>query len=127
MAPKTDQLAPEKVLATMVSLALVSLVAYGLTGRKLLVLMAAMLLLTGLLAPAIASHLATWWLRLAHFIGVINSRLLLFIIYYLLLTPIAMLYRWRHPDPLGIRKSRGDSYYCERNHLFTSSDLEKMW
>ena len=55
---------------------------------------------------------AIWegWKRLAHRIGVFNTKLLLFLFYYLLLGPISLLVRLVQRDILGKRIQDGSLY-----------------
>ena len=79
-----------------------------------------------LLSPFIAEKIVWGWLKLAHILGYINSRIILSAIFFVFLTPVALLYRMRKGDPLRLKKS-GGSYYTARNHSFEKKDLEKMW
>ena len=55
---------------------------------------------------------AIWegWKRLAHRIGVFNTKLLLFLVYYLILGPVSLVMRWFQPDPLAKRIQPGSLY-----------------
>ena len=55
---------------------------------------------------------ALWkgWKRLAHRMGVFNTKLLLFLVYYLVLGPTALVYRLFHRDPLAKRILEGSQY-----------------
>src|SRR5207247_5303096 len=54
-------------------------------------------------------------------------RVLLTLVYYLVLTPIALLYRLTHRDPLRLRRAddTGRSYWIVRDHPFEPRDLER--
>jgi hypothetical protein len=70
----------------------------------------------------------TWaWTRLATFLGFLNGTILLSGVFYLVLCPIAYLYRLRHPDALQLKKKDSGSYFTTRNHTYTAKDLENMW
>ena len=62
-------------------------------------------------------------------LGAINSRVLLTLVYYLVLTPIALLYRLTHRDPLSLKRAddTGRSYWIVRDHTFGPRDLERPW
>jgi len=55
---------------------------------------------------------AVWdgWMALAQRIGTFNTKLLLFLFYYLSLGPISLLARLFQPDPLGKRIAAGSLY-----------------
>ncbi len=70
----------------------------------------------------------TWaWFKLAAFLGYINGTILLSLVYFFILCPIAFLYRITHNDPLQLKRKPEGSYFKTRNHTFTPKDLENMW
>ena len=87
------------------------------------------LLLIGLFFRWPAAKLAGAWLGLSAVLGAINSRVLLTLVYYLVLTPIALLYRLTHRDPLGLKRADDSerSYWILRDHRFEPRDLERPW
>lgn len=87
-------------------------------------------LVTGLVSifsPPAAKALEWIWLRLAVALGWINSRILLSIIYFVFLMPIAWLSRLFTKDPLSLKRSARTSLYVTRDHLYTGKDLENIW
>jgi Kef-type K+ transport system membrane component KefB len=114
-------------LETLAVLALFFLLLGMATGRWLFVCLAIILLVTALFAKPVARLLTKWWLRFAEMTAAINSRVLLTIIYYGVLTPVAFLYRFFHKDHLFLKRNDRDSFYFERNHTYSGEDLEKMW
>lgn len=62
------------------------------------------------------------WNGIGKVLGWINSRIILSIIFYLILTPIATLKRM-----FSKKKSTNESYYFNRNHKYTKADLENPW
>jgi hypothetical protein len=72
--------------------------------------------------------LVTWaWTKLALALGYINGIILLSLIFFLVLWPVALLYRYKNKDPLQLKKKSSGSYFTTRNHTYTAQDLEKMW
>jgi multisubunit Na+/H+ antiporter MnhB subunit len=85
----------------------------------------------GLLIIALAFYqLAVWitigWLKFAEIIGTINSKVLLSVIFFLFLFPIAMLYGLTKKDPLQKKKlpDSDKSYYHLRNHNYQPDDFK---
>lgn len=78
--------------------------------------------------PVCARGINWAWMKLAHILGWINSRIILSIVYILVLVPIAFLSRVfkKNSIPLSF-DSRIESYYQERNHKFSAKDLENPW
>jgi hypothetical protein len=77
--------------------------------------------------PAAAKGIEWAWLKLATFLGWINSRILLSIVYFLFLMPLAWVSRLFTKDPLVLRKRKTASLFVTRNHLYTKKDLENIW
>ena len=74
----------------------------------------ALLLVAGLFAPAAARAFHNAWMRLASALGYVNSRVLLTLMYYLVLTPYGFVTRLAGRDPLRRRGEAGESYWIER-------------
>jgi hypothetical protein len=125
----TEPLTPLRILETLSVLALVSLVAGLWFGQPWLLYVAALLLFLALWVKPVAAWLAWGWLRLAQFLGNINAKIILTLIFYVILTPIALLYRLWRGDALGIhrRQPRPHSHWHERDHTYRQEDLEKAW
>lgn len=67
------------------------------------------------------------WMKLAWLLGAIVPRIILSAVFYLLLTPIAMLSRiFGDKDPLLLKK-RTDSFFRVRVGEIQSSSFEKPW
>ncbi|GEO06447.1 hypothetical protein AAE02nite_41110 [Adhaeribacter aerolatus] len=72
--------------------------------------------------------LITWtWLKLTLALGFIGSILLLTLLFFLVICPIAFVYRLKNKDPLQLKKNPSGSYFTVRNHTYNAKDLEKMW
>lgn len=59
--------------------------------------------------------------------GWVMSKVILSIIFYLFLFPIALLARLFGNNPMRLKKSSESSYYVDRNHTYSSGDLENPW
>lgn len=80
-----------------------------------------------LFLPPLAEFITIWWLKLSLIISSFNSRVILVLLFYLILTPIAFVYRLFNKDPLNLDMDNRVSFFSERNHVFSKADLEKMW
>lgn len=86
------------------------------------------LIVVGLFVTPAASLISRLWLGLAELLGAFNSRVLLSLLFYLLLTPLALLFRLFSKNPLGLKRQRGArTLFLERNHRYSRGDFEKMW
>jgi hypothetical protein len=77
--------------------------------------------------PVAAKGIEWAWLKLALALGWVNSRILLSVIYFVFLLPIAWISRLFTRDPLLLRKKKTSSLFVTRNHLYTKKDLENIW
>lgn len=67
------------------------------------------------------------WEKFSFALGWINSKILLVVIFFFFLTPIAFLYRLLTGDVLMVRKPPNKSTFFDRNHTFSPIDLENPW
>jgi len=117
-----------KDLETVAILAAACLLLFGLTAHKWLVLLAFALLSGALLSDTFASAVSDGWLRLGKFIGGISNRVILSLVFYLFLTPLAFLYRLFNKNALSLKRSPGAaSYFKTRVHSFSAQDLRDPW
>jgi hypothetical protein len=128
------ELSRETILETLGVLALACLVAghlarhRPLAGRGFLAA-ATLLLAIGLFVKPLARLIALGWLKLAEVLGAVNSRILLGAIFFVFLTPIAVLSRLSRGDFLHLKRRVGAdrSYWQRRDHAYTPEDLTKLW
>ncbi len=69
--------------------------------------------LTGLLVPQVLAPVHKAWLKFAEVLGGINSKILLFIVFYLVLTPMGLVAKLSGFDPMK-KKHKVESYYIKR-------------
>lgn len=78
----------------------------------------------------LSKHIARWidiaWSKVLMTLGWINSRILLSAVFFIILAPIAFLYRLVKGDTLNL-KSGKSSYFVERDHLYTPDDMKNPW
>tara|TARA_B110000046_G_C12850784_1_gene337632 strand:+ start:236 stop:595 length:360 start_codon:yes stop_codon:yes gene_type:complete len=83
--------------------------------------------LTSLIIPAAAKLILKGWEYLALALGWINSRILLTVVFYIVLTPVALISRIFNKDKLKLSKTKDDSMFTTRNHVYTAKDIENPW
>lgn len=71
----------------------------------------------------------TWlWFKLGEGLGMVVTRCILFLLFFLVVTPIGCIRRWMKKDPLLLRafgKGSGSVFIC-REKTYEASDLEKQ-
>jgi hypothetical protein len=82
--------------------------------------------LAGFLIPALGNMIHLGWMKLASVLGWINGRILLTIVFYLLLTPLALIARLLKGTGFS-RYNKGQSPLVSREHTFGKADFEKPW
>src|SRR6218665_3853868 len=114
----------EIVLTIVVGL----LVLYFIFKLQGLLIAALVVGVLGVLSNFIAEKIAWVWLKFAEILGRINSTILLSLIFFIFLTPIALLMRiFKKDDALKLKKPTTASAYDERNHTYVKKDLENTW
>lgn len=77
--------------------------------------------------PVVGDFIVKIWFKIAEGLGWFNSRVILTVLFYVFLWPIAMLYRLSSKNPMGIKRPTGKSVYVERNHTYIKKDLDNIW
>jgi hypothetical protein len=110
------------------------IIVAGLTGLRYLFKIEILLhIALGIAAVSIISSYAAekivWvWDKIALILGTINSKILLTVIFYLFLVPIAVISGlFKRKDDLMLKKKPDGSYYKERAHLYQAEDLENVF
>lgn len=67
------------------------------------------------------------WMAFANILGWINSRIILFIIFFFILTPIAFFARLFGKISFVKSNKNKTTLFINRNHLFIKNDLENPW
>ena len=80
----------------------------------------------GALFQKIAQAINWFWMKLALTLGWINTRILLSVIFYLFLTPIALVSRLFTKDPMKLKRPQNSNFEI-RNHLYKKEELENIW
>lgn len=119
----------ENPIETISVLAFVCIIFGILFKIEALFYIALALLFTGIFLGNLSYRIAKLWMRFADLLGHINTRIILTAIFFLLLTPLAFIYRLFHGDSLNIknRKVDGKSYWHNRTHIYQPKDFDNMW
>jgi hypothetical protein len=87
-------------------------------------------LLIGVLSvfiPLAARGIEWLWLKLALALGWTNSRILLSVVYFGFLLPVAIVSRVFTKDPLLMKGKNASSLFVERNQTYKKGDLRNVW
>ena len=115
-------------LETIITLAAMLLIMKVIFNVEWLYFVTLALLLIALLSKRSSSKVADLWLRVTNLIGTTITIIIMTLIYYLFLTPIALLYRLLRKNQVMLKKDKNIvTYYNDYNKTFTKRDFEKMW
>jgi hypothetical protein len=98
------------------------LIFYLIYKLNALLILALCFIAIGLFSPFLSEKISWLWMGLAKVLGYINSRVLLGAIFFLILTPLAIL---RRSFSRKIKNTGNRSAFFERNHEYVSGDFEK--
>lgn len=107
-------------LEAALSLSLLLLLFYLIWfSEEWLIVAAVCIMVLSLLSVPPLPWLLRQWMHLLHLIGVINTKILLGLIFFLVLTPIAFFYRLFNKPT-----SQENTNFTPRNHSFGPADFE---
>jgi hypothetical protein len=115
-----------KTMETILVITTVFIVIYWLSSLKVFLFLAITIGLIGILIPALAGLIAKGWFKVADALSFVMSRLILGLLYFLVLFPIAIIYRIGRKDKLQIKKAESTTWVI-RNHNYNPEDLENVW
>lgn len=115
-----------KSLETLLVLAGAFIVVFWIFSKKIFLVLAFVFILVGVFSPYLASKISWLWLKFAELLGGVMSKIILSIVYFVFLVPIALFYRLIKKNPLILKRQK-DSYYMERNKEYSSKDIENIW
>jgi hypothetical protein len=88
-------------------------------------LLAALLGATSLALPNILQPVYHWWMKLAHVLGWINTRILLSLIFFLIFSPVALILRLLGKDPMRRKLDPTEQSYRVESKTPPDNHLER--
>jgi polyferredoxin len=126
-----DKMKREKNLETMLVITVGMLVLYFIFKSKswsnYLLITSLVIGLIGVFSDFLSEKVAWVWGKIAHILGTFNSYVLLSVIFFVFLTPVAFLFKLTRKDSLKLKAQKNGTVYEERNHLYVAKDLENVW
>jgi hypothetical protein len=82
-----------------------------------------------LIVPGLFYPFAVFWFGLSKILNAISSRIIMAIVFFLVLTPIALIRKLAGVDNLKIKqfKKSKQSVMIQRDHLYTGTDLKNIF
>ncbi len=103
------------------------LIVYLITSWNWAIITSLLVGVFGLFSKKIAGVINSFWMKLTLVLSYIIPNLIMAIIYYVILVPVALLSRIVNRDDDMHLKSGGDSTYVDINRKIDAKSLEKMW
>ena len=116
----------EQVLETIIVIAAGLLAISVLFGVRELIFVSFGFLCIAIVSRYLAEKISQFWFRAAHLLGRINSFILLSAVFYLILTPVALISRLFNRSNLTLKKDL-ESFYVQRDHEYLPEDFENTW
>jgi len=110
---------------TGMAMVLLLLILHTALKRKDLLIGAMVLHVLNMTVPQMYRPVAVVWLGLSHVLGTVVSRVLLSIVFFAVVTPIAIVRRLVGKDALKLQafKASKHSVMLDRNHVYTGDDM----
>ena len=121
--PENDKI---KVAETILILSLASIIIGFIFEIRYCFAISAFFLLAYLIAYRICFWITRIWLEFSEVLGGLMTRLLLSLCFYLVLTPISLIYRLFNTDTLDLKPTK-ESYFHTRNETFDKQYFERIW
>jgi hypothetical protein len=99
---------------------------YYVKKNSLFIYISGTLLIAGLLFEKFLDLILLAWTKIGHVLGYINTRIILFILFYFIITPYAFIMRIFKGGNMQLKPS-GKTMMISSEKKYTSSDLENMW
>lgn len=114
---------------TGMAVVLLLLLIFASKKKEGYLLAAIILQVVNMAVPQVFKPVALVWLGFSELLGAVMSRILLSIVFFAVVTPIAVFRRLVGKDSLKLRafKASKDSVMVERNHTFIGRDLERPY
>lgn len=121
----------EKTIETMLVITVGMLVLHFVfkekTGESYFLTASLIFGLIGVFSNFLSEQVSWVWGKIAHILGTFNSYVLLSVVFFIFLTPVAFLYKLTRKDTLRLKVQKNGTIYEERNHLYVPKDLENVW
>ncbi|XXJ20357.1 SxtJ family membrane protein [Desulfovibrio caledoniensis] len=111
---------------TGMAMVLIALLIGWFSGIREFHLAAIILLVLNMIWARAYTLVAKAWLGFSHLLGTVMSKVLLFIVFFGVVTPFALLRRMLSHDPMQLKKwKKGTgSVFESRDHTFTKEEIE---
>lgn len=116
-----------QAVPTLFLLVLVTLIGYQWKGGNYLLYLAMAMTVGGFVSQSFVLLIDKGWMKIGWILGQIVPRIILSIVFYIILTPLALFSRWfGEKDPLQLKRPDG-SLFKKITPIDNKESFEKMW
>lgn len=101
-------------------------VFYYFSQKIFLIYISLVLIVGGLLSEKLLNYILKVWMTIGNVLGYINTRIILFLLFYLIITPYAFIMRVFNGSNV-ILKADTNTMLKISKKKYSSTDLENMW
>ena len=118
---------PKECSDTGMAMVLICLLGGWFTGAREWLLAAIILLVVNMVWPGIYTLAAKGWLGFSRILGAVMSKIILSLVFFCVLTPIALLRRLLGHDPMLLTKWKKNtkSVFETRDHTYSPEEIEQ--
>jgi len=123
------KISKEKAKDTGMAMVLILLLLGVFLQNYIFVKFGILCLIIAMAIPLLYKYVAIFWLGLSHFIGIFASKIFLTVIFFLIVTPVALIRRLLGYDTLKLRqfKAGTESVMVPRNQTLEKKDIDKPY
>ena len=107
------------------ALLLLTLIVSHWLNQQLFIRLAIAEVLILLIIPVLIYPFTFLWLNISDLLGKVMSKVILFMVFFIFVWPVALFRRAMGKDSLNLRKFKRDNHsvFVDRNHIYTKTDL----
>lgn len=116
----------ESYKSTILTISMGFLALYLIFNWKWAVIIALLIGLIGIFSPFLSRKIEWFWMKISKILALVFPKILLTLVYFLFLVPVAALYKLFNKDPLKLNKNY-NSYFLKIERSFDKNNLNKTW
>lgn len=116
----------EKGLETIIVLVLASIFIYWKFDVHWLIYLAFALLVIAVISKQLTEIIGKLWFLFSHYFGMLMNYIIMFLIFYIVLTPLSFFQRLANKNQI-LKRGVENTHFHTRNHIYNVKDIEKPW
>lgn len=117
----------DKHLGTILVFVIVLVILFLIYKNVNLLYVALVFGFVGIFIPWLSRKLHWVWMKFAELLGSVMNKVILSLVYFVFLVPVALVSKIFRKDPFTSRGKDYPTYFTERNFTYTKKSLEDLW